>query len=150
MDGDARVETAGRDDVANRLHSLAIHLLRRVRQQDTLSGMGPARLAALSVVGFGGPHTLTQLAAAEQVSPPTMSRIVAAMEREGLVCREPDRRDGRILWVVATDEGRKVLHAGRARRTEQLRALLAELTPDEHEAVRRALDALERVFGEPH
>ena len=62
--------------VADRLHSAAIHLLRRVRKQDVATGEGPARLSALSVLVFGGPKTLGELAAAEQVKPPTMSRIV--------------------------------------------------------------------------
>jgi DNA-binding MarR family transcriptional regulator len=62
---------------ADRLHSAAIHLLRRVRQQDTASGVGPAQLSALSVLVFAGPKTLGDLAAAEQVKPPTMSRVVA-------------------------------------------------------------------------
>ncbi len=67
--------------VADRLHSAAIHLLRRVRKQDAATGEGPARLSALSVLVFGGPMTLGQLAAAEQVKPPTMSRIVPGWSR---------------------------------------------------------------------
>ncbi|HXX01836.1 MAG TPA: hypothetical protein VEJ00_11510, partial [Candidatus Acidoferrales bacterium] len=63
--------------LADRLHSVAIHLLRRVRKQDVETGEGPARLSALSVLVFGGPKTLGELAAAEQVKPPTMSRIVS-------------------------------------------------------------------------
>ena len=68
--------------IADRLHSAAIHLLRRVRKQDAATGEGPARLSALSVLVFGGPMTLGQLAAAEQVKPPTMSRIVTGLERQ--------------------------------------------------------------------
>src|SRR3954463_14052103 len=66
-------------ELADRLHSTAIHLLRRVRKQDVAIGQGPARLSALSVLVFGGPKTLGELAAAEQVKPPTMSRIVAGV-----------------------------------------------------------------------
>jgi len=69
--------------VADRLHSAAIHLLRRVRKQDVATGEGPARLSALSVLVFGGQKTLSELAAAEQVKPPTMSRIVAGLARNG-------------------------------------------------------------------
>src|SRR5258708_32539206 len=72
------------DALADRLHSAAIHLLRRVRSQDTVTGEGPARLSALSVLVFSGPKTLGELAAAEQVKPPTMSRIVAGLERSRL------------------------------------------------------------------
>src|SRR5882762_3336907 len=70
---------------ADRLHSAAIHLLRRVRQQDVASGVGPAQLSALSVLVFGGVKTLGELAVAEQVKPPTMSRIVSGLARSRLV-----------------------------------------------------------------
>src|ERR1700724_1673699 len=81
-----KVQGPGRDtrEVAERLHSAAIHLLRRVRKQDLATGEGPARLSALSVLVFGGPMTLRQLAAAQPVKPPTMTRIVNGLERSGL------------------------------------------------------------------
>jgi DNA-binding transcriptional ArsR family regulator len=72
-------------ETADRLHSAAIHLLRGLRKRDRESGIGPAQLSALSVLAFGGPRSLAELADAEQVRPPTMSRIVAALERAGLV-----------------------------------------------------------------
>src|SRR5207302_8431945 len=81
--------------VADGLHSAAIHLLRRVRKQDIASGEGPARLSALSVLVFGGPKTLGELAAAEQVKPPTMSRIVTGLARSRLVKVTADPEDGR-------------------------------------------------------
>ncbi|MGA7856601.1 MAG: hypothetical protein WCA11_01650, partial [Terracidiphilus sp.] len=65
--------------IADQLHSAAIHLLRSVRTQDRSLGVGPAQLSALSVLVFGGPRSLTELAEAEQVRPPTMSRIVAGL-----------------------------------------------------------------------
>src|SRR5256885_16104382 len=71
-------------ETADRLHSAAIHLLRRLRVRDRESGVGPAQLSALSVLVFGGPRSLGELADAEQVRPPTMSRIVAGRERGGL------------------------------------------------------------------
>ncbi len=70
---------------ADRLHSAAIHLLRRVRLQDAAAGVGPAQLSALSVLVFAGPKALGELAAAEQVKPPTMSRVVAGLKRSRLV-----------------------------------------------------------------
>src|SRR6266550_1701350 len=88
--------------VADRLHSAAIHLLRRVRKQDTATGEGPARLSALSVLVFGGPKTLKELAAAEQVKPPTMSRIVSGLARSCLVEITEDPEDARRLRIVAT------------------------------------------------
>ncbi|HJU65574.1 MAG TPA: MarR family transcriptional regulator, partial [Gemmatimonadaceae bacterium] len=82
--------------IADRVHSAAIHLLRRLRKEDTKTGLSAPRLSALSVVVFGGPLTLGALAAAEQVRPPTMTRLVTALEKRGLVTREPDPDDGRL------------------------------------------------------
>src|SRR5215467_4818593 len=90
------------EDLADRLHSAAIHLLRLVRVQDTASGLGPARLSALSVIVFGGPVSLNDLARAEQVRPPTMSRIVDALEAAGLVHRLPNKRDRRAVLIETT------------------------------------------------
>src|SRR5258708_35897082 len=91
--------------VADRLHSAAIHLLRRVRKQDSATGEGPARLSALSVLVFGGPKTLGDLAAAEQVKPPTMSRIVAGLARSRLVAITTDPHDARRMHIHATSKG---------------------------------------------
>src|SRR5258705_3126399 len=88
-------------EVADRLHSAAIHLLRFARKEDVLSGEGPARLSALSVLVFGGPMTLGQLASAEQVKPPTMSRIVAGMERSRLPKIDPGPGYARRIPVGA-------------------------------------------------
>src|SRR6476661_9735879 len=81
---------------AIRLHSAAIHLLRHLRKEDDASGLSAPRLSALSVVVFGGPVTLGQLARAEQVKPPTMTKIVTGLENDRLVERHPDRRDKRL------------------------------------------------------
>src|SRR5206468_13103708 len=99
--------------VADRLHSTAIHLLRRVRKQDIATGEGPARLSALSVLVFGGPKTLGELAAAEQVKPPTMSRIVAGLARSRLIEIASDPTDARRMQIRATVKGRTILHQGR-------------------------------------
>src|SRR5947208_16870395 len=79
--------------VADRLHSAALHLLRRLRAEDDELGVSPPRLSALSVVVFGGPLTIGALAEAEGVKPPTMTRLVDGLEREGLVTRESDPAD---------------------------------------------------------
>src|SRR5437016_11318068 len=101
---------AGRDptEIADRLHSAAIHLLRRLRVRDRESGVGPAQLSALSVLVFGGPRSLGELADAEQVRPPTMSRIVAGLERAGLVKRRKTE-DGRRVRLEASARGTKIL-----------------------------------------
>lgn len=131
--------------VANRLHAAAIHLLRTLRRQDTALGVGPAKLSALSVLVFGGPRSVGALARAEQVRLPTMSRLVAALEREGLASRTADPEDGRASIVRATFKGRRVLLRGRANRTADLARRLETLTPADRETVARAADLIERL-----
>ncbi len=135
-----------RADIANRLHSVAIHLLRRVRQEDLLTGLAPARLSALSVIGFGGPCTVTELAEAEQVALPTISRIVAALVAQGLVERQVDAHDRRTVHLVATPGGMDVLREGQRRRTAQLGTMLAQLTASEQATVAEAITLIERIL----
>src|ERR687884_2200417 len=107
-------------EAADRFHSAAVHALRHVRREDPATGLSAARLSALSVLVFGGARTLGELAAAEQVRPATMTRIVQALEREGLVRREPDRDDGRVVRLHATAKGERVMWGGRERRVDRL------------------------------
>jgi DNA-binding MarR family transcriptional regulator len=132
--------------VADRLHSAAIHLLRRLRREDAAAGIGPARLSALSVLVFGGPMPLGRLAAAEQVRPPTMSRVVAGLEAAGLVGRAPDPRDGRQVILRATTAGVRVLQRGRRRRIAALAERLAPLAPQEIATLGQAADLIERLL----
>jgi DNA-binding MarR family transcriptional regulator len=134
--------------VADRLHSAAIHLLRRVRKQDLASGEGPARLSALSVLVFGGPMTPGQLAAAEQVKPPTMTRIVAGLERSGLAKRIPDPSDARRVQIHATPAGTRLLQRRRKMRIEYLAKQLDGLTGKELVTVNEAVEILARVLRE--
>jgi len=117
--------------LADQLHSAAIHLLRRLRNEDDASGLSAPRLSALSVVVFGGPITLGQLATAEQVKPPTMTRIVTGLEKDGLVHRKGDPQDGRLTKISATPKGQRVLAAGRARRIQLLATAVEKLRPAE-------------------
>jgi DNA-binding MarR family transcriptional regulator len=135
---------------ADRLHSAAIHLLRRVRKQDTASGQAPARFSALSVLVFGGPMTLGQLAAAEQVKPPTMTRIVTGLESSGLATRVADSQDARRVRIRATARGVRLLQAGRRRRTACLAANLETLSAKELAALARAAKILRRVLERWH
>jgi DNA-binding MarR family transcriptional regulator len=116
--------------IGDLLHSAAIHLLRRVRAADRTLSIGPAQLSALSVLVFGGPRTLKELADAEQVRPPTMSRIVAGLVRTGLV-RRKKTEDKRRVRLEATPKGTKILQEGRRRRVELLAQTLRNLTEDE-------------------
>jgi DNA-binding MarR family transcriptional regulator len=132
MAGVKQKNRAGRDavQIADQLHSAAIHLLRRLRVRDRESGIGPAQLSALSVLVFGGPRSLGELAEAEQVRPPTMSRIVAGLERAGLVRRHATE-DGRRVRLEATAKGTKILQEGRKRRVESLSHAISTLPSKE-------------------
>lgn len=110
--------------------------------------MPPAQLSALSVLVFGGPRTLGELAAAEQVRPPTMTRIVQALEGAGLVRRERDAADARVHRLHATAKGRRVMQRGRERRVGNLAALLDRLPPAEVELVREAAELVERALAQ--
>ena len=133
--------------LADQLHSAAIHLLRQLRKEDDASGLSAPRLSALSVVVFGGPLTLGQLAAAEQVKPPTMTRIVTGLEKDGLVQRIGDPRDRRLTRIRATPQGRKVLAAGRARRVDKLTAAVRDLRGSELAELARGVHLLQEVIG---
>jgi len=132
--------------VADRLHSAAIHLLRRVRKQDVATGEGPARLSALSVLVFGGPKTLKELAAAEQVKPPTMSRIVAGLKRSQLVTIAEDPADARRMRITATAKGTRLLQKGREMRIAYLASQLERLTPAELSQLGAAVEILSRML----
>ena len=132
-------------DLADRLHSAAIHVLRRVAREDTASGLGGPALSALSVVVFGGPINLGRLAEAERVRPPTMTRTVQGLEAGGLVRREQDPDDRRIVNVHATRRGEQVLQAARARRVAALASSLESLAERDRRTLERAADLLERL-----
>jgi len=129
---------------ADKLHSAAIHLLRRLRVRDRERGIGPAQLSALSVLVFGGPRSLGELAEAEQVRPPTMSRIVSGLERVGLVKRHATE-DGRRLRLAATAKGTKILWEGRRRRVESLANALASLGELDAARLRELVELLSEI-----
>jgi DNA-binding MarR family transcriptional regulator len=122
-------------EAADRFHSAAIHALRFVAREDPASGLSAARLSALSVLVFGGAKALGELAAAEQVRPPTMTNIVRGLEEDGLVRRHADARDGRVVRLTATAKGRRVLQRARERRIARLAERLADLEPADVERV---------------
>ena len=133
------------EDMATGLHAGAIRLLRMLRREDQASGISAPRLSALSVIVFAGPMSLAELAEAEQVRAPTMSRLVDALVRAGLAIREPDPVNRRMVRIEATAEGAKLLEAGRQRRLRALTARLRRLAESEQRALGRAVELLERV-----
>ena len=134
------------DAVADRLHSAAIHLLRRLRVEDEALGISAPRLSVLSVLVFAGPMRIGELALAEQVEPPTMTRLVDGLQRDGYVAREPDPDDARAVRVRATDAGTAALIEGRRRRVAAFADVLRTLPQRELTALGRGVDALERAL----
>lgn len=132
-------------EIADRLHSAAIHVLRRLRAEDERSGLTGPQLSALSVVVFGGPITVGELARAEQVRPPTISRLIKGLEKEGLVTRRPDADDGRVQHIAATPKGRRLLRQGRARRVRRLARRIGDLSPDQRATLADAVEVLEHL-----
>ena len=135
-------------EVADQLHSAAIHLLRKLRREDAASGLNAPRLSALSVVVFGGPLTLGDLAAAEQVRPPTMTRIVDALAEQGLVVKKKNAQDARSTLIHPTGAGKKLLMKGRERRVRALAARIAALGAEDRAVLERAAEILRKVIAE--
>jgi DNA-binding MarR family transcriptional regulator len=132
-------------EAADRLHSAAIHLLRRLRIRDRESGIGPAQLSALSVLVFAGPRSLAELADAEQVKPPTMSRIVAGLMRSKLVRTRTDDNDRRAIVIQATEKGIHMMQEGRRRRVEALATVIRGLPEGEIAKLQKAAQVMERL-----
>ncbi len=133
-------------ELASRLRLGITRLARRLRQQAE-PGLSPSLLSALSSIERGGPMTIGELCAVEQVQPPTMTRIVAALVEHGLVTREVDPVDRRVAWVGVTPEGVKLLHRSRKRKDAYLAKRLGALTPGELATLDEAAGILDRLLG---
>ena len=123
-------------------------MARLLRQQDD-SGYAPALLTALAVVDREGPLTLGALAAQEQVSPPTITKVVDTLERHGFVERIRDEHDRRVWRVKATTRGKRQLERSRTRRTEWLANQLRGVTEQDRVQIMAALDVLEQFTAVP-
>jgi DNA-binding MarR family transcriptional regulator len=135
------------ETVADELNSAMIHLLRRAAREDTAAGIGRAQLSALSVLVFGGATTLGRLAEAEHVRPPTMTRIVSALEEAGLVGKETSRDDRRSVRVSATPAGRRLMQAARQRRIRALALRLEGFSQRDLATLERAAALMEKAAG---
>jgi DNA-binding MarR family transcriptional regulator len=132
-------------EMATGLHAAAVRLLRMLRREDKASELSGPRLSALSVIVFAGPLSLAQLAVAEQVKSPTMSRIVEGLVQAGLVTRAPEPANRRMVRIAATPEGTQLLEAGRERRVRALTHRVLRLAESEQRALARAVELLERI-----
>jgi DNA-binding MarR family transcriptional regulator len=144
-----RQEPAAVSNLAERLHAVAIRVLRRARRDDAVMGLPPGQASALSVLVFGGPKTLSELAGIEQVQPPTMTRMVDALEQARLIKREQDANDRRRFHIAATPAGVRLMHQGRERRVMVLAQTLAGLDRDQRAVMEKALAILEQLQREP-
>ena len=142
-----RSKASGKPDadleLADALHSAAIHLLRRLRREDVATGLSPARLSALSVVVFGGPLRISDLARAEQVKVPTITPTVVALENDGLITREADPTDARAAILRPTARGQQLMAEGRARRVASLAAELRRVPAPDRRLLSRAAALIE-------
>ena len=132
-------------EIAQRLHAVAIRLLRRARREDAAMGLPPGQASALSVLVFGGAKTLSELAAIEQVRAPTMTRMIDALENARLVSRAQDPADRRKSSIAATSAGVRLMHQGRARRVLALAQTLSDLDREQCALLERAIAVLERL-----
>lgn len=135
-------------DVARRLNSAAIHLLRRISREDSADGLTGARASALSVIVYRGPLTSTELARRERVATPTITRMVDALVRDGLVERTLSGTDRREWWLAATPAGKRLMERGRSRRIHRLGGELGRLTAGELRVMEKAVALLERLEQE--
>lgn len=146
MPARAPVDTA---ELAARLRLAVTRLARRLRQEAE-AGITPSMLSALSSAERQGPVTMRDLCAAEQVQPPTMTRIVAALVDAELVVREADAEDGRVVWVKVTPHGRRLLERSRGRKEAFLARALRDLDPRDVARLESAAELLERFTAAPH
>jgi DNA-binding MarR family transcriptional regulator len=132
-------------DLADRLRLAVTRLARRLRQQ-TDADASPTQVAVLSTVERLGPITLGELAARERVRPPTVTAAVAKLEERGLLVRQPDPEDRRVVRAEITAAGRRLLARARSRKTAFLAKRLAELDDDDRDVVRAAVEVLDRFL----
>src|SRR5439155_20597053 len=135
--------------LATRLRDAIGRLNRRLRQTRPLSELTQTQLSALTSLDLAGALTPRELAEAERVRPPTMTRIVAKLEERGLIGRSPHPTDGRQVILAATAAGRAVLAAHRRARDAWLAQRLAGLSADERDTVARAIEIIERMSRSP-
>jgi len=138
-------DTESLEAVASALNSGAIHLLRSLASVDRLAGLTPARLSALSVIVFGGPRPLGELAAAEGVAGPTMTRIVDGLVAGGLAERRPDPRDGRAALIAATAPGEDLMRAAAGRRISAIADAISELPAADRRRLAASAGLLDRL-----
>jgi DNA-binding MarR family transcriptional regulator len=136
-------QTRSRAGLAAALRVSVSRLSRRMRSQ--AGSLSATQLAALGAVSRHAALTPGELAEHEKVQPPSMTRVIAALEERGLLTRSPHPTDRRQVILSVTEEGEKLLKEERRRKEAWLAQRLAELTPEEQEILRQAAPILERL-----
>jgi DNA-binding MarR family transcriptional regulator len=134
--------------LAARLRLSVLRLSRRLRQQ-VADGVTSTQVSALATVERLGSPTLGELAASEQVRPPSMTKIVVGLEAAGLVSRRVDDDDRRVARVMLTSEGRRVIGRSRSLRTAYMARRLRRLSVTERQSLGELVRLLERLVEEP-
>ncbi len=135
------------EELATRLR-VAVNRVNRRLRQESLAGLSPAQASALGTVNRLGRPTFGELAVAEQVQPPTVTRLVASLEAAGLVVRQVDATDRRVARVAVTGDGRRTLQRIRTLKNAFLTRRLAALDPDQQASVSGLVTLLEHLVAE--
>jgi DNA-binding MarR family transcriptional regulator len=130
-----------------RLRLAVMRLARRLRQQAE-AGATPSMLSALSTVERLGPVTLTELAQLERVQPPSITKVVARLEEEGLVKRSTDLKDRRVARIALTAKGKRLIEQNRSRKNAYLARAMSDLSTEDVNVLIKALDVLDRLMKE--
>ena len=131
--------------LASHLRVAVARLARQLRQEGAQEDATPSQLAALATLYHRSPITLGELATIERVKPPTLTRVVAALEEKGFVRREHNASDGRLVHVTITDAGKKAHEDYQQRRDAWMARKLADLTKEERDVLAKAAPILERI-----
>jgi DNA-binding MarR family transcriptional regulator len=132
-------------ELASTMRVSVMRLTRRLRHERPDVGLGLTQIATLATIERHGPVTPREVAEHERVQPPSMSRVLAALEERALITRTAHPSDGRQQLVAITREGRELLREDRRRREAWLAQRLAELTPEERETLRAATMIIDRI-----
>ena len=139
------MQTTSPPDLATRLRLAVTRTARRLRQEGTV-GFTASQGAMLATIERHGPLTPSELAQRECVQRPTVTRMLARLEEDGIVTRAADPADGRSFLVSLTPHGRELLHEVRSRKDAYLAQRLAQLSDEERAALDRAADVLEHLL----
>lgn len=131
--------------LASRLRLAVVRLNRRLRAQRTDSQITLSQLSALSCLHKSGPITPGELALREGVQPPSMTRVIAALESNGLITRRAHPTDGRQAIVEVTEDGRKLIEQEVMARERWLDSQLSDISEEERAILCRATEIIDRI-----